>query len=39
MASKTFASQCFFTDHWNHKTVNKKTCRKPSANPRQLWAH
>ena len=25
--------QCFFTDHLKHKTVNKTTCRIPSANP------
>ena len=31
--------QCFFTDHLNHKTVIKTTCRAPSAYPRQLWAH
>ena len=31
--------QCFFSDHLNHKTVNKTTCRMPSENPRQLWAH
>ena len=29
----------FFTDHLKHKTVNKITCRIPSANPLQLWAH
>ena len=23
IASKTFATQCFFNDHLNHKTVNK----------------
>ena len=39
VASNTFATQCFFTDHLNHKIVNKTTCRTPSANPRQLWAH
>ena len=37
IASETFARQCFFTDHLNHKIVNKTTCRKPSANPHQLW--
>ena len=31
---KIFAVQCFFTDHLKHKTVNKTTCRTPSANPR-----
>ena len=35
--SKTFATQCFFTDHLNHKTVNKTTCRTSPANPCQLW--
>ena len=25
---KTFTTQCFFTDHLNHKTVNKKTVKK-----------
>ena len=39
IASKTFATQCFFTDYLNHETVNKTTCRTLSANPRQLWAH
>ena len=39
IAIKTFATECFFTDHLNHKTVNKTTCRKSSVNPRQLWAH
>ena len=29
----------FFTDHLKHKTVNKATCRTPSADPRQLYAH
>ena len=37
IASETFARQCFFTDHLNHKIVNKTTCRKPPANPHQLW--
>ena len=36
---KTFAEQCFFTDHLNHKTVNKITYRAPSANPPQLCVH
>ena len=39
IASKTFATQCFFTDYLNHEIVNKTTCRTPSANPRQLWPH
>ena len=39
IASKTFAKQCFFTDHLNHKTVNKRACKMSSANPRQLWTH
>ena len=33
---KIFASQCFFTDHLKHKTVNKATRRMPSVNPYQL---
>ena len=33
IANKTVDTQCFFTDHLNYKTVNKKTCRTPSANP------
>ena len=37
MPGKSFAIQCFFSDHFNHKIVNKTTCRKPSANSRQLW--
>ena len=36
---ETFATQLFFTDHLNRKTVNKTTCRTPSANPCQLWVH
>ena len=28
MVSKTFATQYFFTDHSNHKIVNKTTCRR-----------
>ena len=39
MPSKTFATECFFTDYLNHKTVNKTTCRTPSANTRQVWAY
>ena len=39
IASKAFATECFFTDHMNHRTINKTTCRTPSANPRQPWAH
>ena len=35
IASNTFATQGFVTDHLNHKTVNKTS----SANPRQLHAH
>ena len=40
-ASKTFVTQCFFTDHMNHETVSKTTSanRTPSANPRQLCGH
>ena len=33
---KIFDTQCFFTDHLEHKTVNKTTCRTPLANPRQF---
>ena len=39
IACKSFATQYFFTDHFNQKTVNKATCRAPAANPRQLCAH
>ena len=39
LSSKVFATQCFFTDHLKNKTVNKSSCRMPSANPRQLSAH
>ena len=39
LRSKTFATRCLFTDHLNHKTVNKATCRTLSASPHQLWAH
>ena len=37
IASETFATQSFLHNHLNHKTVNEKTCRTPSAI--QLWAH
>ena len=33
---KIFATQWFFTDHLKLKTVNKTTCRTPSASPPQL---
>ena len=36
---KIFATQCLFNDHLKRKTVNKTTCRIPSANPRQLCKH
>ena len=39
IASKTFATHFFFTDHLNQETANKTTYRTPSANPCQLWAH
>ena len=39
IASKTFATQCYFSDHLNQKTVNKATWRTPSANPHHIWAH
>ena len=39
ISSKIFASQCFLSDHLNKKTVNKTTCRMPSANSRELWVH
>ena len=42
ISSKTFDTQCFFTDQLNQKTVtktNKTTCRTPSENPPKLWAH
>ena len=32
VGSKTLTTQCVFTDHLNHKTGNKATCRTPSAN-------
>ena len=35
IASKIFATQCFLTDHLEHKVVNKITCRTPLAYPRQ----
>ena len=31
-----FPTQCIFTDHMNHKTVYKTTCRTTSANPCKL---
>ena len=31
--------QCFSTDHLKHKTLNKTTCRTPSANPCHLCVH
>ena len=34
-----FATQCFFTHHLRHNSVNKTSCITPSANPRQLSAH
>ena len=39
IASKNFATRCLFTDHFNHKSLNKTACRTPSVNPRQLCAH
>ena len=36
---KIFATQCSFTDHLKHKTVNKTTRKTPSENPRQLCRH
>ena len=33
IACQIFATQCFFTDHFKHKTVKKTICRMPSANP------
>ena len=39
MLVKPLLQKFFFTDHLNHKVVNKTTCRTPSANPFQLWAH
>ena len=29
-----FGTQCFFTNHLRHKSVNKTTCSTPSPNPR-----
>ena len=31
--------QCFFTNHWKRKTLNKTTCRTPSSNLRQLYVN
>ena len=39
MLVKPLLQKFFFTDHLNHKVVNKTTCRTPLANPFQLWAH
>ena len=39
IASKTFSTQCIFTNYLNHEIVNKTTCRTLSANPHQKWAH
>ena len=36
IACKTFATQCFYTNHLKHKTVNKTICKMPPVNPRQL---
>ena len=36
IACKTFATQCYFTDHLNHETVNKTACRTSSVDPRQI---
>ena len=33
---KIFPTQCFLTDHLKHWTLNKTTCRVPSADPCQL---
>ena len=38
IVSKTFTTQCFFTDHLNYKILNKATCGTPSANPCQICA-
>ena len=38
-ARKIFATQCFFTDHLKHKTVNKTTYRTPSVNRRLLCSY
>ena len=35
ITEKAVATQCFFTDNLNQKSVNKTT----SANPCQLWEH
>ena len=35
IANKTFATQCFFTDHLNHKTVIKQ----PVESPQQILAN
>ena len=36
---KTFATQCFFTDHLKHKLVDKPTCRMPSPHRHRLCRH
>ena len=36
---KILGTQCFLTDDLKQKIVNIKTCRMPSANPRQQCAH
>ena len=37
IACKIFAE--FFTDHLKYKIANKRTCRAPSPNPGQIFAH
>ena len=39
LLEKPLLQSVFFTDYLNHETVNITTCRPPSANPLQLWAH
>ena len=39
IASKISATQCFFTYHLKHKTVNNTTFWTPSANSCQVCAH
>ena len=36
VASKTCATQRFFSDHLNDKTEKRTNCRTPSTNPCQL---
>ena len=39
MTIEIVTAKCSFTDHLKYKIINKTTCRIPSANPPQLYAH